>query len=292
MTSPLPLSPSGSRTPVGVGLKSQHYQDVLQTSPALTFFEVHAENYMVPGGAHRRYLDAISDKYALSLHGVGMSLGSAEGLDEAHVRRFRALVEDYRPWLISEHLAWSRRGDTYLNDLLPLPLNAESLEIVTRNVSHLQDAIGRRVLVENPSAYLSFETTDIPEVEFLSALADRTGCGLLLDVNNVFVSATNMGWDAAAYLDAVPTAAVGEIHLAGHALKDIDGVPLRIDDHGSRVAEDVWELYRHTIARLGARPTLIEWDTNVPSLATLVSEAGIAEGIMRQEAVAREVDRV
>ncbi|TNE66478.1 MAG: DUF692 domain-containing protein [Alphaproteobacteria bacterium] len=270
-------------TEIGVGLKSQHYQDVVATSPALSFFEVHAENYMMKGGAHRRWLDAVSDRYALSLHGVGMSLGSVEGLDTAHVRRFRSLVDAYDPWLISEHLAWSRTGGTYLNDLLPLPLTTETFEILVANVSTLQDAIGRQVLVENPSAYLSFVDSHIPEVDFLAGLAERTGCGLLLDVNNVFVSASNMGWDARAYLDAVPASAVGEIHLAGHALKEVNGLPLRIDDHGSAVSEEVWDLFRHLIRRVGPRPTLVEWDTDIPALPILLAEAEKAAVILAGE---------
>lgn len=282
MTVAIPATAAGHKYPVGVGLKAQHYDHVLDQEPDLCFFEVHAENYMADGGAHHRYLEAIAQDYRLSLHGVGMSLGSAEGLDKDHLDRFRRLVERYQPWLVSEHLAWSGQGGTYLNDLLPLPLNQETLTIVSDNVSRMQDSIGRQILVENPSAYMAFKSTDIPEVEYLAALAHRTGCGLLLDVNNVFVSGQNMGWDASAYLDAVPAALVGEIHLAGHLLKDVDGHPLRIDDHGSRVCDEVWALYQQLVGRIGPRPTLLEWDTDVPDFSVLEDEAMQAKAIMEQ----------
>lgn len=280
MTFPAHIAANGSHCPAGVGLKTQHYDDVLMSKPALSFFEVHAENYMMPGGAHHRYLEAICDRYPLSIHGVGMSLGSAEGLDKSHMQRFKAVVERYRPWLVSEHLAWSRSGATYLNDLLPLPLNQQSLSVVTDNINAVQDAIGRKILVENPSAYMAFNDSDIPEVDFLTALADATGCGLLLDVNNVYVSGKNMGWDISAYLDSVPAALVGEIHLAGHLTREVDGETIRIDDHGSRVSEVVWSLYRKVIERIGPRPTLIEWDSDIPALDVLLEEAGTARELM------------
>jgi uncharacterized protein (UPF0276 family) len=281
MTAAVHLAASGLREPVGVGLKTQHFDYVLDQEPDLAFFEVHAENFMSAVGAHHRYLEAIGYRYHLSLHGVGMSLGSAEGLDASHLARFRALVDRYSPWLVSEHLAWSRSGGTYLNDLLPLPLTAESLRVVSDNVAHMQDTIGRQILVENPSAYLAFEDSSIPEVEFLTALADRTGCGLLLDVNNVYVSGTNMGWDIDAYLDSVPAALIGEIHLAGHLLKEVDGRPLRIDDHGSQVCDAVWACYERVIRRVGPKPTLMEWDADVPGFGELEAEAHKARRLMR-----------
>ncbi len=282
MTVALPATEARHIYPVGVGLKAQHYDFILDHLPELSFFEVHAENYMTEGGAHHRYLGAIADRYRLSLHGVGMSLGSSEGLDKDHLARFARLVERYDPWLVSEHLAWSRQGGVYLNDLLPLPLNQETLAIVADNVAEMQDALGRKILVENPSAYLAFKSSDMPEVEYLSALAERTGCGLLLDVNNVYVSAMNMKWDAKAYLDSVPSSLVGEIHLAGHLLKDVEGCPLRIDDHGSRVCDNVWHLYDQLIRRIGPRPTLIEWDTDVPSFSDIEAEAMQALSLMEQ----------
>lgn len=276
------LHPSGVQYPVGVGLKAQHYTDALGGQHPMAFFEVHAENYMMQGGNHFRFLEAIAEKYPLSIHGVGMSLGSAEGLDDEHLQRFKTLVERFEPWLVSEHLAWSVTDGTYLNDLLPLPLNKASLEIVTDNVKKLQDTIGRQILVENPSTYVSFKATDIPEPEYLTMLAERTGCGLLLDINNVYVSARNNGFDAGHYLDGISGALVGEIHLAGHTVKNIDGNELRIDDHGSAVVDDVWALYAGTIARIGARPTLIEWDTDIPDFEILVSESVKAQTLMSE----------
>ncbi|WP_286828496.1 MULTISPECIES: DUF692 domain-containing protein [Kordiimonas] len=282
MTFPAYIAAKGAQKPVGVGLKSQHYDDVLTSKPALAFFEVHAENYMMPGGAHHRYLEEIRETYPLSIHGVGMSLGSAEGLNRKHLQRFSEVVNRYRPWLVSEHLAWSRAGDTYLNDLLPVPMTQESLRIVTGNVKALQDAIGRKILIENPSSYLTFADDEMPEVDFLVALAEATGCGLLLDVNNVYVSGKNIGWDVRAYLDSIPADLVGEIHLAGHLTRDVEGQTLRIDDHGSRVSDSVWTLYERVIARIGPRPTLIEWDSNIPTLDVLVVEAEKAQKLMSE----------
>lgn len=284
MTHPAYIAAKGAPNPVGVGLKAQHYDEVLSSKPTLAFFEVHAENYMMPGGAHHRYLEAICESFPLSLHGVGMSLGSADGLNRKHLKQFKAVVDRYRPWLVSEHLAWSRAGDTYLNDLLPLPLTRESLRIVTDNVNAMQDAIGRKILVENPSSYLAFTEDEMPEVEFLTALADAAGCGLLLDVNNVYVSGRNMGWDVAGYLDSVPASLVGEIHLAGHLTREVEGETLRIDDHGRRVCDEVWDLYKGVIERIGPRPTLIEWDSNIPALADLVNEAEKARRVMATSA--------
>lgn len=281
---------SGVTYPIGVGLKAQHYMNVLETNPDLAFFEIHAENYMMEGGNHLRFLDAICEQYALSIHGVGMSLGSAEGIDPVHLKRFKSLVDRFEPALVSEHLAWSVQGGTYLNDLLPLPLNEESLRVVIENVSRIQDTIGRQILVENPSTYVSFHTTDIAEPEYLERLADKTGCGLILDVNNVFVSAENNDFSAEAYLAAFPMAHVGEIHLAGHTEKDIDGSIIRIDDHGSPVIDPVWSLYQSTIAAHGVRPTLIEWDNDVPEFDVLLEEAGRAKSYMAK--IDRKVEQL
>ena len=273
MTHTLSFCPSGAQHPVGIGLKSEHQLEVIQDKPELAFFEVHAENYMTVGGNHMRFLDAVAETYPLSVHGVGMSLGSAEGIDSDHLNKFKQVVERYQPWLVSEHSAWSVQGGHYLNDLLPLPLNKVTLGLVGDNISKMQDAIGRRILVENPSTYVSFKASDIPEPEYLTRLADKTGCGILLDVNNVYVSAKNNGFDVDQYLASIPAAHVGEIHLAGHVVKSVDGAEVRIDDHGSAVADDVWSLYEQVVERIGARPTLIEWDSNVPALSVLVSEA-------------------
>ena len=280
MTDTKSLNPPEARFPIGVGLKSQHYMDVLESQPELAFFEVHAENYMMQGGNHLRFLEAIAENYHLSVHGVGMSLGSAEGIDKTHLSKFKAVVDRYKPWLVSEHLAWSVHDGHYLNDLLPLPLNATTLDIVADNIAVFQDAIGRQILVENPSTYVSFNTTDIPEPEFLNALASKTGCGLLLDVNNIYVSARNNDFDAISYLNEIGGEYVQEIHLAGHTVKEIDGAEVRIDDHGSMVVDDVWAIYDAAINKFGARPTLLEWDTNIPTFDILVNEAAKAKAIM------------
>jgi len=266
----------------GIGLRFPHHQAVAETRPAVAWLEAHTENYM-GGGSSLRYLDTIRRDYPLSLHGVGLSLGSAEELDAAHVARVRRVVERFEPGLVSEHLSWSVVGGTYLADLLPLPMTEEALAAVCTHVDEVQAALNRRLLIENPSTYLRFRHSTIPEWEFLSRVAERTGCGILCDVNNIYVSACNHGWDAMAYLDALPAAAVGEIHLAGHAVRTLDdGRTLRIDDHGSRVAPAVWALYAEAVARFGPVPTLIEWDTDVPALEVLLDEAARAETFLRQ----------
>jgi uncharacterized protein (UPF0276 family) len=235
--------------------------------------EVHTENYM-GGGPPLRYLDAIRRDVPISLHGVGLSLGSAEGLDLAHLDRVRQVAARIEPGLMSEHLAWSVVGGTYLADLLPLPMTEEALAVVCRHVDQTQTCLKRRILVENPSTYLSFRHSTIPEWEFIAAVAAHTGCGILCDVNNIYVSARNHGWDASAYLAGLPPAAIGEIHLAGHTLKQLpNGDALCIDDHGLRVIEEVWALYEEALARFGPLPTLIEWDNNVPLLGVLLEEA-------------------
>ena len=260
----------------GVGLRFRHHQEVLEARPAAAWFEVHTENYL-GGGSAPAYLDAICRDYPVSLHGTGLSLGSAEGLDPAHLARVRELVKRIEPGLVSEHLSFSVAGGNYLADLLPLPLTEEALKIVCRNVAQVQDHLKCRILVENPSTYLQFRHSTIPEWEFLALVARRTGCGILCDVNNIYVSACNHGWRASAYLAALPPEAVGEIHLAGHRVRRIDEArTLHIDDHGSRVAPEVWALYDEALARFGPVPTLIEWDTNVPPMAVLLEEAAHA----------------
>ncbi len=261
----------------GIGLRFPHHQVVLDTRPDVAWFEVHTENYM-GGGKAPAYLDAIRGDYPVSLHGVGLSLGSADGVDEAHLERVACAVARFEPGLVSEHLSWNVVDGTYLGDLLPLPLTEEALQVVCRNVDRVQSRLGRQILVENPSSYLRFLHSSIPEWEFLAAVAARTGCAILCDVNNVYVSACNHGWDALAYVAALPPNAVGEIHLAGHAIRSLDdGRVLRIDDHGSRVAPEVWALYVAAVDRFGPAPTLIEWDTDVPPLDVLQDEAAKAQ---------------
>jgi uncharacterized protein (UPF0276 family) len=260
----------------GIGLRSPHVDEVRATRPALSWLEVHPENYL-GGGPAVRALEAIRADYPLSFHAVGLSVGSAEGVDRRHLNRIKGLVDRFQPAMVSEHLAWSQAGGAYLNHLLPLPYTEESLAAVCRNVDEVQTTLGRRVLVENPSGYLRFAASTIPEPEFLSALAARTGCGLLCDVNNIHVTAENLGLDARAYLAALPGDAIGEIHIAGHSVNEAAGRPILIDDHGSPVSHAVWTLYEEALRRFGPRPTLVEWDTAIPPLDTLMAEARRAD---------------
>jgi len=264
----------------GIGLRFQHHQAVIDTEPDIAWMEVHTENYM-GGGTPLRYLDAIRRDVPISLHGVGLSLGSAEGLDPAHLERIRQVAERIEPGLMSEHIAWSVVGGAYLADLLPLPMTEEALDVVCCHVDQMQSYLKRRILVENPSTYVTFRNSTIPEWEFMAAVAARTGCGILCDVNNIYVSTQNHGWDASAYLAALPPATIGEIHLAGHAVRQLaDGTTLRIDDHASRVIPEVWALYQEALARFGPVPTLIEWDNDIPPLETLVAEAKHADDLI------------
>jgi len=272
---PIPNISKASLIPAkaGIGLRFQHHRDVLDTRPDVAWMEVHTENYM-GGGTALRYLDAIRRDMPISLHGVGLSLGSAEGIDSEHLERIRKVAERIEPGLMSEHIAWNVVAGTYLADLLPLPMTEEALDVVCRHVDHTQTYLKRRILVENPSTYIAFGNSIIPEWEFMTAVAARTGCGILCDVNNICVSSHNHGWDASAYIAALPPGTVGEIHLAGHSIKTFeDGSTLRIDDHGSRVSGEVWNLYQQALGRFGAVPTLIEWDNEVPPLEVLLHEA-------------------
>ena len=271
---------------VGIGLRSVHVTDVIATRPAVAWLEVHAENYMASGGPTLAALERIRESYPVAIHAVGLSLGSADPLDTRHLRRLRALVERIQPALVSDHLSWSSLGGRYVNHLLPLPYTDEALHLVCDHVAQAQDALGRRLLVENPSSYLRFRESPIPEPDFLARVVRHTGCGLLCDVNNVYVSARNLGFDPVAYLHALPVDAIEEFHLAGHSVNDAEGVPVLIDDHGARVAPEVWALYAHVLARSGPRPTLIEWDTNIPELSVLVDEARRADVVMETHAVA------
>lgn len=265
----------------GLGLKPQHYAQILANRPSLGFFEVHAENYMGDGGPPHRYLSAIVDHYSLSLHGVGLSIGGAGPLDADHLMRLRRLVDRYKPQSFSEHLAWSSHDETCLNDLLPLPYTQGTLQQVIAHVDQVQQALGRQMLLENPSTYLLFAESTIHEVDFLAGIAHATGCGLLLDVNNVMVSAVNHAMDPFDYIDRFPVDYVGEIHLAGYdEAVDSAGERLLIDAHASRVSADVFALYRHTLGRTGPMPTLVEWDNNVPELSVLLEEAAIVDAAL------------
>jgi uncharacterized protein (UPF0276 family) len=270
---------------VGLGLKPEHADDVLSATHATDFFEVHAENYMGDGGPPHRMLSEVRARYPLSIHGVGLSIGTAGPLDREHLSRLRRLVDRYRPTWFSEHLAWSTHDGCFLNDLLPLPYTEETLARVCEHIDIVHDVLGMRMLLENPATYVSFEGSTTSEVEFLRCVAKRTGCGLLLDVNNVYVAATNHGFEPMAYIDAFPLEAVGEIHLAGFSEdRDDGGSRLLIDSHASPVADAVWSLYRRTIARIGPIPTLIERDNDIPSFATLAAEAARAKGILTARA--------
>ena len=274
----------------GIGLRFPHHEAVIATRPRVAFLEVHAENYF-GGGVTRRCLERVRRDYPLSVHGVGLSLGSAEPLSAAHLARLAELVRAIDPALVSEHLSWSISGATYLADLLPLPMTEEALEVVCRHVERAQEVLGRRILLENPSAYVRFEHSPIPEWEFLAAVAARTGCRLLCDINNVFVTAHNLGGDPNQYVDALAPALIEEIHLAGHAQRTCpQGRSILIDHHGSAVDPAVWALYQRALRRWGAKPTLIEWDTDLPPLSVLVQEAHTAERYLAHAAGAARAD--
>jgi uncharacterized protein (UPF0276 family) len=270
----------------GIGLKPEHWRGILADRPDFGFIEIHAENYMGAGGPPHRSLAAIREQYPLSVHGVGLSIGGGGALDRDHLARLRTLLDRYEPESFSEHLAWSTHDGAYLNDLLPLPYTDATLANVVGHIDEVQDALGRRMLLENPSSYLAFEESEWPEIDFLAEIAARTGCGLLLDVNNVMVSAVNLGFDPRAYLDRFPVDRVGEIHLAGYdETVDAEGDRLLIDAHGSRVRRDVWDLYLHTLGRTGPVATLVEWDNDVPPLAELLDEAAAVDRCLHDAAV-------
>ncbi|PKM10796.1 MAG: hypothetical protein CVV13_11675 [Gammaproteobacteria bacterium HGW-Gammaproteobacteria-3] len=267
--------PSG-RLPAqaGVGLKPEHYEAVLSTRPKLGFFEIHAENYMVQGGPFHHYLTRIREHYALSIHGVGLSIGAEAGLDKAHLDRLAVLLDRYQPESFSEHLAWSTHGGNFLNDLLPLPYTRQTLDRVCEHIQQVQERLQRRMLLENPATYVEFSQSTMTETDFINAVLQRAGCGLLLDVNNVYVSCTNHNRDTHAYIDALSLSLVEEIHLAGFAEdRDDAGARLLIDAHGSPVAETVWNLYRYTLERTGPKATLIERDNDIPPFERLLEEA-------------------
>ncbi|MBJ2210243.1 DUF692 domain-containing protein [Pseudomonas carnis] len=269
----------------GLGLKTEHFSEVLETRPDIGFFEVHAENYMVAGGPFHHYLGLIRAQYPLSLHGVGLSIGGEAPLDREHLARLATLIERYQPQSFSEHLAWSSHGPVFLNDLLPLAYDACTLERVCEHVDQVQSTLKRPMLLENPSTYLQFQRSTLDETDFISQIVRRTGCGLLLDVNNVYVSCINHQRDPLTYIDALPLHAVGEIHLAGFA-EDTDslGDRLLIDDHGAPIDNAVWQLYAQVLARTGAVATLIERDNQVPAFSVLQKEARQAEWYLSQVA--------
>ncbi|MGH1353343.1 MAG: MNIO family bufferin maturase [Methyloligellaceae bacterium] len=265
----------------GVGLKAEHYTDILENNPDIGWFEVHPENYMGAGGPPHHYLTAIRDRYPLSLHGVGLSIGGADDLNKDHLQRLKSLIDRYEPGQFSEHLAWCTHTDVFYNDLLPLPYTDETLGKVCEHIDEVQSVVGRTLLLENPATYVVFENSSYEEIDFIKEIVKRTGCGLLLDVNNVYVSCTNHKRSAEEYINLFPVEHVGEIHLAGHAVdEDDEGNPLLIDAHDREVLDEVWKLYEQTLQRKGPVPTLIEWDNDIPDWKTLFAEARLAENLL------------
>ncbi len=269
---PIPVS-------AGIGLRAQHHRDVLEQRPSVGWLEAHSENYFAAGGAQPEFLERIRSQYPLSLHGVGLSLGSTDPLDRRHLENLKRIVARFEPALLSEHLSWGSFRGRHFNDLLPLPYTEEALRHMVSRVSEVQDFLGRQILIENVSSYLEFTCSAMSEWEFLAALAFESGCAILLDVNNIYVSARNHGFDAHEYLARMPAKAVREIHLAGHNRKSYRGRDLLIDTHSTFVCADVWALYAAAIRRFGPVPTLIEWDTDIPALSVLVEEAQRADAI-------------
>lgn len=281
MPTVLSRRPAAIPARAGVGLKAEHYRRIIEQTPDVGFFEIHAENYMGEGGPPHRYLGAIRERYPLSLHGVGLSIGGAAPLDKDHLGRLKFLIQRYEPGLFSEHLAWSTHTTTFYNDLLPVPYTRETLDRVCDHIDEVQETLARQILLENPSTYVAYEESTYPEPEFISRIARRTGCALLFDVNNLYVSCTNQQWDPFLYIDDYPLAQVREIHLAGHKPDaDEKNRLLLIDTHDRLVDTAVWDLFAHVVEQMGPVPTLIEWDQNVPAWPELEAEAIKAETIL------------
>ncbi len=274
-------TPDRPSRPAGIGLRAPHYREFIDRKPDIGWFEVHPENYF-GGGIHRYYLKQAREHYPLSLHAVGLSLGSDQPVDTEHLRRFKELIDIFEPFNVSDHASWSASGNAHLNDLLPLPYTQETLNCLADNVERTQDYFGRIILVENPSTYVSFTHNEMTEFEFMNALAGKTGCGILLDINNIYVQAVNHKFDAWQYIDNIRIDAVGEMHLAGHTEKEINGERLLIDTHNDYIRGNVWDLYEYAVKRFGNVPTLIEWDSDYPSLDALIAESRKAEAIIEK----------
>lgn len=267
----------------GIGLRSDHHLEVVANVPPVSWWEIHTENFFAAGGRQLDFLEKIASLYPLSFHGVGLSLGSADGIRESHLKQVKALVDRFNPCFVSEHISWSSLADEVINDLLPIPYNKESMLVISDNIKKFQDYLGRQVLVENPSSYAAFKSSDLLESEFILAVIEKTGCGLLLDINNVYVSAQNLGFSAKSYIDslAVIDDKIQEIHLAGHSvLENKYKKRFLVDTHDDYVCQDVWNLYEYTLSKIGNKPTLIEWDSDVPELKELMLEAKRAQRIM------------
>lgn len=279
-----PISTRWGTNPIpaktGIGLRAEHYQEVLETRPAVGWLEVHSENYFGAGGKPLYYLERIRALYPLSLHGVGLSIGSTDPLNMRHLDQLKTLIDRFEPALVSEHLSWSSVGGRYLNDLVPLPYTEEAIDHVVARIQQVQEYLGREILIENVSSYLEYAISAMPEWEFVAEVVRRAGCGLLLDVNNIYVSARNHGFDPGAYLRGIAKGVVREFHLAGFTLNRFEDGEILIDTHNRTVWPDVWELYRQAVERFGIRPTLIEWDSELPPLAVLVDEAHRADAIL------------
>ncbi len=274
---------------VGIGLRSAHYEQILETKPDLGWLEIHPENYFC-GGVHKHFLDKISTHYPISMHAVGLSLGADQDVDNRHLSKLKALVDRYNPILVSDHVAWSSSGNAHLNDLLPLPYTQKSLEKISRNINQVQDMLGRQILVENPSTYITFKDNDMSEPEFMNRLCHDTGCAMILDVNNIFVQSHNHGIDPYQYINTIDKKHVSEIHLAGHIEKKFEEHSLLIDTHNQNVCDAVWQLYDYTIQKTGTLATLIEWDQDVPPLQTLLDEAKRARDIINEHEVSHAAE--
>jgi len=268
------------RDPAGLGLRFPYHQEIIDTKPDLGWLEVHPENYF-GGGEKLKFLETIRKDYPLSFHAVGLSLGSTEPVDQNHLQQIKSLIDRFEPFQFSDHVSWGASGNAHLNDLLPLPYTQESLDTLARNIDAVQDTFGERILIENPSTYLAFQEGDMTEPEFLNALTKRTGCFLLLDVNNIYVQAINHGFDAREYIKTIKTESIKEIHLAGHLEETEGNERLLIDTHGDIVCHDVWDLYAYTLEQHGIHPTLIEWDQNYPDFATLMNEVNTVRTFMK-----------
>jgi len=262
-----------SQASAGIGLRQAHYSEFLKEKQPVAWLEIHAENFLNFDTPAYKVLERICEDYPVSLHAVNLSLGSSDGIDGHHVNRVKALIDRINPFLVSDHLSWNRIDGYYLNDLLPVPYTRETLSLFESNISKIQDIFQRPLLIENPSSYLQYQASDMEEANFLATLAHRTGSGILLDVNNMYVSCCNHGWNAQSYLEAIPATKVREIHLSGHSLQE----PVRIDDHASSICNNVWDLYHKAIHLFGPVPTLIEWDARIPELKTLLGEAAKAQ---------------
>jgi len=273
------MRPEPMPASAGIGLRAQHHLDVLSGAPRTGWFEAHSENYFADGGAHVEALMRIRARYPLSLHGVGLSLGSTDPWDRLHLEKLRRAIGRFEPGLVSEHLSWSSVGGRFANDLLPLPYTEEALRHSSARIAEVQDYLGRQILIENVSSYLQFNSSSLTEWEFMAGVAAESGCGILLDINNIFVAAHNHGYECHDYLQGIPRGAVQELHLAGHSRVEFEGALLLIDTHGSPVCEAVWELYRAALRRFGEVPTLIEWDTDIPPIHVLEAEADKANAL-------------